>query len=139
MYDENYMANKKEALISNMREQIQNLVCLEGNTLEALKDIPDDIGGNLYDWLGPGQLRVDFPFIPDTYREIRKKLGRAWAWKKSRQADDGDMYFYFVHRKTGIQLTICFDADNKLSTCRKVQVGTKTTPVYEVICEGGLL
>lgn len=107
---------------------------------DAVDLLPDALveisGSHLYstDW----HLRLDIPMTPTAFGEARQMLGRAWKRDKSQreyQDDDGDRYFCFVHKKTGVGLLLCLRVGVKGATCERRVVGTKEVPLYEVVCQ----
>lgn len=120
---------------SRLEKQLKEYASKIESTITAARDLPEI--GRLYTTVEPGSLRVDVPFTPTAYAEYRKALGSKWQSKKesSWQTSDGDTYFSFAHKKTGVFLALCLDATSEYATCKRVQVGTKEIPIFETICK----
>ncbi len=109
------------------------------DTLLAAEDLPEI--GQLYIMTRPGELRVDIPFTSIAYAEYRQALGSNWileqGTQQGQQDNDSDGYWYFVHKYTGIRLTLCLNADNEYATCKRIKVGAREVPIYETVCNEG--
>lgn len=97
---------------------------------DALTEIP---GAALYH--SDFYLRIDIPMTPTAFANARRLLGRDWKRQGyEHQDENGNRYFSLVHKITGVALTLGIRADKAGATCQRRQVGEKTVPVYEVIC-----
>lgn len=119
-----------------LREQLTTCNDRINDTLLAAEDLPEV--GQLYITTRPGELRVDIPFTSTIYVEYRQALGSNWileqGTQQTQQDSDSDGYWQFVHKYTGVRLTLCLDAASKYATCKRIQVGTSSVPIYETIC-----
>ena len=95
------LTENKEKLTAHLN----NYPAMVELTIQAMRDLPDDLPGYLYPSLNPGQLRIDVPWNTDI-REFRNHLGQAWKINnKPRLHGNGDVYRYYIHKETGVDLT----------------------------------
>lgn len=125
----------KENAITEYNKALESLAQMR----DAVSLIPDALlelpGSFLYH--SSEYLRVDIAFTDTAFRQARKLLGTDWRRRKfmpGYKADSGDVYAFYVHKETGVELCLCLDAAQKYASCKRVIVGVKEVPIYEVVC-----
>jgi hypothetical protein len=101
--------------------------------MALVNTLPDGLSGTLW---GDYELNLQMPFDPVLFAKVRRTLGKDWRFiGKSLSQEYGIAYrrYRCAHDKT-LTLSIALNTMKEGSTCRRVQVGTKEVPVYEVVC-----
>lgn len=122
-------ANRYSEYMAKM-EKIRDTIALLPDGLEVFKA---RIYGNCENYI-----RIDIPMTITAFADFRRFLGSDWTRDKAAyeyQADDGDRYFSFLRKETGIELKLCLRADSQYATCQRKQVGVKEVPIFEVVCK----
>lgn len=124
------MDKNKQAAIENF----QNSIAGYQRMIAAIELLPD--GLDAYIWSIGFDLNVDIPWDVAKLRQIRERLGSDWKLLyKPCLSDQGTLSFRYRH-VNGTFLWIYMQPQREGSTCRRVQVGEKTVPVYKVVCDG---
>ena len=95
-------------------------------------DLPVDTF-NSY-WLSYDTICIRIPHALDSIRAFRKSLPKAWqprSYKFATKMDDGGFCYQYVN--AGIQMNVYTEMAQG-QTCRRVQVGERMTPVYQIVC-----
>lgn len=86
---------------------------------------------------GNVKVEIDIPFDKQTLREVRRTLGRGWKLDTRGVVSltSSSAFVGYRHINTGIVFDVNLNLFTPGSTCRRVQVGEETRPVYKIVCD----
>lgn len=127
---------------SNYKEKLDEALDHFTSSMAVLIEVAKDIPEDLPYWAGiypthiiePSSIRIDMPYDLDKLVILRKALGNKWKSDGSSKSFSDNMSFRYVHIGTGLRMEVILDAELSGSTCKRVQVGVKEEPVWEVRC-----
>jgi hypothetical protein len=102
--------------------------------MEVVHTLPDGLPGRLW---GDYELNLTIPFDPALFAAVRRMLGNDWRFKSKLYGDNsGTVYRRYEHKNTpNVSLCIILSPLEVGATCRRVRVGERTEPVYQIVCE----
>ncbi len=119
----------KQQAHDQMQEEMQRYL----NTIEAIDALPDGLPVNKIQ-VYAGGFAINLPHNPEVFKRVRRTMGRDWKFERRwTNTDDGITYCVYRNAKR-IEFVIRLKVYLEGATCRKVQVGTATVPVYEIVC-----
>jgi hypothetical protein len=129
------MIEQKEKLISRLKE----LDKLIPATMIATGHIPNDIEGDLYTTLNPGELRINMGYEPKKYIKARRMLSKWWKYKRHHFNElTGNYYVYLDHRNLKIELALELEMPSEYQdgvSCKLIEVGHRTEVIYGIECK----
>lgn len=102
--------------------------------IEAACELPNGTDVHVEAWY----IAIHVPFNPATIRAFRRAMGARLTRQYTRASDDGDVCWNCHWRMNDgrqADVLVWLITDKAGATCRKELVGTKTEPVYRVVCE----
>lgn len=124
-------------------EHLQQELARRGEELERMRRTIASLPGDLdcCAFLGGGSVWLSIPYSPARFKAVRQALGPKW-----RREDNilrtltgvRDLVYYRVgaERDEFSPLYVSLSPTADGATCRRVQVGERVMPVYEVVCDG---
>jgi hypothetical protein len=119
-------ANKEKA-INNLNDDIAKLRKAQG----WIAALPDGLPGQI--WSTGWDIKITLPYDLKELVKARRLLGSQWHFEHRFEQDDGSINFTYVGPD---YLHLCIYLDKLVlgDTCRRVQVGERTIPIFKVVC-----
>jgi hypothetical protein len=114
-------------------ERLNTLEQLANNIPNVLLENKTEIG-TFFEYIG-----IILPYDLQALRQARKTLGQGWkqihSWGDASHTSPYQAFAYRNKKYTGVEFHITMRMNLPGSSCKRIQTGEKTVPVYEVICQ----
>jgi hypothetical protein len=125
--------NAKLKLMEDAEKELRDLTVLK-DTIFALPDNIDATHAIVY--TSANTLIITIPYDRLLMARIRQSLGHAWQFKSAGIGGNGDTMIRSYINSKGTTLSFHMKTDLYGSTCKRVQIGERTVPVYQIVCDG---
>ena len=126
----------KQEAIRNAEKEIENI----WKAIELLEALPEFEGVEYSTSTNclSSTVFANLPYDWNVYKQFRRLIGRGWRggnWCDTQHHDDTVHHHQsLTHQDFEADLNISLCSEMEGSTCKRVQIGTKEVPVYEVTC-----
>jgi hypothetical protein len=120
--------------VDHVQRQMERFNESSAKVINALlNDVPENLPGYLY--ADVNSINIVLPYNIPMAAYVRRQLGHAWEFRYQSRYDDSVARRY-KHKISGVSLYLTLSMTKEGSTCKQVQIGTKTVeqPVYEIVC-----
>jgi hypothetical protein len=104
--------------------------------IDLARSLPDNLSGVTLVTGNVFGVTIYIPADHALYEALRRELGpdfeQVGSWRP--RPDDGVIDVELVHKPTGMHVGVYMSTRYEGATCRRVQVGEETRPVYEIQC-----